>query len=434
MFIGIVCWLAAVLVGITGSFALYKWTALGGYADRVMAAVVRPVPPSFDRLRFIHLDDGASPEELAALAGVSGVSNDDPYSLRRVHAKLAERLAPARPGCAVWDIFFTSETEHDGPLRDGLASLTDAGVPVCLAVRAYPLDTGVPALSPTLLRTPRLRWGCASAGEGPAGLSPTMAARRGDGAVIPSLPLAAALAYAKPDARPVFAFDDGAAGIGVGLQILSAGGAFALPATQRVPVRSIQEQSFDDALTGLRRGDLVAITDAAVPADGELRRATVTYADALRMSDAQLADFVRDRIVVIGDARTTTARPDLRTLADGRTVCGAYIVGAAIAQASVGAAVRLPSPVESFLILAVAAAAGVLVGGLTARFWRRVAAASVLAALATSFCAWLYHMEVIYITPGAVAVAGLAGLVIAGAVRQESSTRTPARAVPDVAT
>jgi len=319
-------------------------------------------------VRVIALTPRTEPEALARANGISGVRNTDLQSLRRLHGEMMNRLAAAKPGAVVWDIKFRSESPYDADFVKGARKLTDAGIDVVVAVPDWSLDAGgYPTnLSPTIARA--TRWGCVAADmrrTGPWTLE--LVHYRPGKDVRSSLALLGAAAlrhprwelgsdldaeerrlymsYWKPDAASPYvrtwadSFD-------------------VLDLTSKIRERTASSKG------DLEPGDVVGILGTVIPQDDALNAATLDYADVWSASDQQRRDWLRGKLVLFGDKRSTN---DLHPYHDGRDIYGVYAQAVAIGSILSSTTVRTPENWTARLATGLAATLGVLIASLVYR-------------------------------------------------------------------
>ncbi|MBL0927430.1 MAG: protein kinase, partial [Phycisphaerales bacterium] len=150
-------WVAAVWV-VVASVASMLLT--GAVSDAgIGAAVQRAVMGSggaagpLERVRLIAIKAtlDARLEGLCRDAGIEGVSVGNLQSLRRVHARLLDRLAGAAPTAVVFDITFARPSPFDDELAASVGRLVRAGVPVVVAERRWGPDAEAPGVIDPLL-------------------------------------------------------------------------------------------------------------------------------------------------------------------------------------------------------------------------------------------------------------------------------------------
>ncbi|GJQ28606.1 MAG: hypothetical protein HBSAPP03_04900 [Phycisphaerae bacterium] len=410
--------LAVVLLAATVGFlvatyvvmpVLYRWTAWGGVFERVLAWIPPRDVGTFEHVVVITISEGPTQSELGALAGVSGVS-EDRASLRLVHGELMRRLANAGPAVAAFDIVFSTpsaEATHDSALAAGLASLHEAGVPVVLATRVWPIDGGLVRVAPLLRESAGVRFGGVTLGEGDQFIYVHLFAQRRPGLPEPSLALAAFAANHEPSARPqimVREHDDAADVVYV---TSTSAGARRLPRADTLRAIAIQACGIEVERNGLRPDDMLGLMQVRLPPTPVLNAATIPLDAVLAMSEADLRARVTGRIVVVGDARAVSN--DFRTLPDGRTVAGCHIIATAIEQLLRGWAVTRPQEAVHYTMLAVLSLMGALIGIRTRPIGRLVTYVGVLVGLA-GVCMALYALAAIYAGP----LVGAGAFIIAG--------------------
>ena len=346
------------------------WSHANPWFERLALAAFPPArEQTLSTVRMILLTDDDNAEQLAAEHEIEGVSNTEVVSLRRLHGKLMQRLAAARPLVVAFDITFRSETEHDAAFAAGVRALQDAGIDAIVAVPDWKVDPqGAPAVSPALLD--QVKWGTITAMLSPDGpWLVDLAVARPDRAHDAMLGLAArAFASARRPSAEVAA----SVHPNQGMLDLSYWRPNArnpsirqwLEPSDQVAVSTVLTQPVDELLNGLHQGDLRAMMQITVPPDDVIDAATLTYSQALRADDTALAAAIRDRAVIVANARSGL---DRHRTPDGRIVSGCICHALALDSMLRSAIMTRPRPAVSWTILIAGAAAGVLWGGVASR-------------------------------------------------------------------
>ncbi len=240
--------------------------------------------------------------KLAASNSISGVTRDI-RSWRAVHGWLMQRLAAAEPRAVVWDFFFRTPQPGDTEFVRGVQALQQAAVPVALAAQEYD-DNGRPELSPRLFDPLadtvvhgiiKARDMVARPGE------MVLAVRRGD-QVYPALILATFAAVVHPGYRTVIDWPDSANTLRLVYHPRASGDE--LPAVDRVGLTTVYTTNHVRSATrGLRAGDVLGCKTFTLERLANWERRTLPYESLLKVSQAELADRLRDKIVLFGDLR-----------------------------------------------------------------------------------------------------------------------------------
>lgn len=345
------------------------------FEDLALRAFPLSQSTALSTTRMILLTDDDDVEQLARENGVEGVSESAVVSLRRLHGLLMERLAAARPVVVAFDITFRSATEHDEAFMTGVRALRNAGVDAVIAVPDWSSGReGAPAISPALLRD--VKWGAITAmlsTDRPWLVD--IAVARPDRLHDAALGLAArAFASARrPDAE-------------VEASVSWSQGAITfrywrpnalnptlrnwLEPSDEVVFSTLYTQPVDEMLLGLRKDDLRAMFQIAIPPDNVIEAATLSYSQALRADPAELAGLVRDKGVIIGNARRGL---DRHATPDGRVVPGCLAHALALDAMFQSVTYTRPRPWATWAIVAAGAIVGSFWGSLAARrFWVRL--------------------------------------------------------------
>jgi predicted Ser/Thr protein kinase len=327
---------------------------------------------ALERVRVITLTDSEPPTALGAVAGISGVRDDDIRSERLVHAALMTRLAAAQPAGVVVDISFKepdSGPDYDEELGRALGRLDEARVPWAMLVRPWPLHT--PAnLVPSILGDSRVPYGAATLAKGKSLCHMVLYARNQNGEPVPSLPLRAFAALQQPtanvsvvehsDARArLFYWRPDPARPGVRVHV---GKPDDVPITA---VRAVGEGGTDE---GLNEDDEVALFEFRMPAENALRAGTHTMGEALAASDAELRGWYGGKVVVIGNGRAGVDQ----YLDRDRTLLGVHALAAGLDRLLAASTRRTLGFTNELLVLGIAAVGGLIIGKNCARMgWDR---------------------------------------------------------------
>ena len=236
---------------------------------------------------------------LAAQQSLAGVTADV-TTWRSLHGRLMERLATATPRAVVWDYYFRSPREEDAALVAGITKLEEAGVPVVLASLTYKPD-GTPDLSPGITGPlgSRLRHGAIVARDmvktpGEFVLAVNGRAR----GLIPSVALTTLGAVLHPRTRLDLDWIGRSKSIDLLHEIRP--GAYL---RERGRVELTKVFSTDRAHGAILPGDLVACTKFDLQRPTHWAARTISYQYALTCSPGELAQAVKDKLVVVGDFR-----------------------------------------------------------------------------------------------------------------------------------
>lgn len=325
-------------------------------------------PPAIEKFQhakaiIINRDDETlTAQSDAAAANIAGVSNENARSWRLLQAQVMKKLARSGARALAFDIQFAgSDPQTDDAMLEGIAACEQGRLPLILFRPFWPQDADVPvAPADRILADPRIVIGV---GTVPQSLGETeyvtFANKRGDHDPWPSLALAA-WAGAELGRVPIeYSYDL------QGLQVEAKSREPSATSMGRVirqisfPVASIQKAKFDHSLSKTRAGDMYALCSFGVPTSQALADASISMSACLTMSDAQLRDAFKDRIVVVADA----ARDSKVTLRGGSVQRGYVIHMAAIEGMSKLSRPRLVDDVqEALLLVFVAGSWGLLVG------------------------------------------------------------------------
>jgi hypothetical protein len=139
---------------------------------------------------------------------------------------------------------------------------------------------------------------------------------------------------------------------------------------------------------GLIAGDRIAALAVTVPEEPVLARASITYTDAMTMSEDQLRTLFREKAVFIANSRPP-AKKDVHPHPGGRQVHGVWAQACAFDALDRSASMRFPTPTEDAALMAAFALVGAIAGsagasGMRGRFtfFACLAVASIVAMIA----------------------------------------------------
>ncbi len=348
------------------SEVVFRWAPGLAKAFETQAARALPSPasvPGLERVRIVAIEDGTDFEALARSAGVEGVSNDNLFSLRRLHGEFMKRLASADAAAVAWDIFFTAPTAYDGDLRAGIESLLAARTRVVLGVGTWDMDAaGAPALSPGLAAIPGVWWGGCTYSKDPQ-MSLDAAVRADPAAPVPSLALLGAALSRRYAEEFTVSMDPVRDEVRFHRWrphpvIPNARAPDGAPETWRVT--SVQREVLDSTAgeTGVQRGAYLALCTVPIPENKAFAGDSIGYAEAFLAPPESLRSLCRDRIVLIGDKRAASG--DFVNLPDGRRVWGCHLQATGIAALLSGRYAKVPHTGASFALTGAGAVFGVL--------------------------------------------------------------------------
>lgn len=380
--IAILAGIVAVAAILLGPPALFQWTNVGGWLDRVVD--VQPLPPSrFDHVCVVALTDDSRTRAALADSAIEPSSRD---GNRLVHARLLRQLAKVAPHAVVLDSFFAGDSPADAELVDAMSSIAD----------------------PTDGRTPRpVIQGWMSFND-PSPLGESMCPlikeqrwfRFAPAAVADLTPgtFAVALARLRPgqhDPVPGMAIMAAASLLGdphsfYQVRLNDRKNSFVLvpykdrdfrdPAvgeTKYIPVPAWGVFRGPDSREGFSMGDRIALIPPAIPPDDALNDPsfTIDAATVLSAGPDDLSKLITGKIVILADFRPL--KDKMIPVSPSRSVRGAYVQAVAIQQlVSIGA--TMPA-----------------VAGPWGRFLLTFASAWLLLALATSRLAWIRRVRLL---------------------------------------
>ncbi len=370
---------AAAVTYYFGAPFLHQWTRMGGLAEGMVmraAAWGRGTRATGDSVRVIALTEGTDASVLALNAGVAGFDPSDPTSGRRLHGRLMERLAKAKPEVVVFEIAFSQASAHDPEFVAGARALANANVPLVVGVSTWDLsESGTPRMSPAIL--PHCAWGTFSAGLGPnAPWRLDLAVKRAAQGTLPSLALATLAAKEGLGVRVIADLDQQTATIWLRAwepDSTSVGGRRLLKGGRIVRCSAVYSQEKGDSEFGIEPDDLIAALIVDPPSIRDANAVTIDYASALRMTDAGLEAAISGKVIIIADHRHGRV---IRTTPDGRRLQGTFAHCAGIEALLNDSAIVMPpeGPVEA--AIHGWAAAGAVIGAMQPRRagkrWARV--------------------------------------------------------------
>lgn len=348
-----------------------------------LVRVTHPPRPAdmLDRVRVIGITDDTSAESLKVGGGLDHVDLAELSSLRAVHGRLLDRLARAGVRCVVFDMTFRGTTPHDDAFSAGLDALHAVGVEVVAARTTWDLQSASDAeqmaeFVPRMLR-----------GSVLSGLSTTsmwrveLALLRRPTDVLPSLALIAAGSALYPGSQLRYEVDPRASEVSIrpGRWDEDRMNLWVDDPEEGMTIRATNvRRERPDSAFGTARGDRVVEYFLDLPPTPTLESATLEYGSTLAATDAELANAVGGRVVIVADLRRELSG-DYHPTPDGRVISGAYTHALAIDAILRGAGIRMASWRQQMVAMIVVAVAGM---GLAARWprsvFRRSAAYAVL--------------------------------------------------------
>lgn len=275
---------------------------------------VRVVTLSVDMLDSVHMRvNGETP---------------DIFALRGKHAELLDRLVDAGASAVAMDLRFGRVTEHDEGFAEGIRRAIDRGVPVVLFdkywLRTREGDDYAPAM---LSAASQVAPGTGSFySDSP--WKADIAARLGDGFLLPSLSLATFARVRHADVHLSLSADLDKQAVHVRRWKPAAGGEpEQVGPMLSVPISGWTKGDEMAAAVGLSQGDHVAQVLLTVPPDDVLDSISIRYDDVLDPDGGFDPDSVRDRVVLIG---RTDDMLDIKQYPDGRAIPGVYAHAVAI--------------------------------------------------------------------------------------------------------
>lgn len=389
----VAAWLGAVggatlLARFVGDPIVFEWTPASHWAQRAVDTVA-PGPGMIDRLRSVRLvtlGDGMDVARVAGELGLEGVDEGDPPSLRRLHARLVDRLVESGAKVIVFDLVFYDPADHDEALAGAIERAVKAGAPVIVGSESWATDeSGMPPLSSAIVHAASA-WGGVTIGDDGGALCPVdLIVRQGSTDATPSIALAAAAAVRAPGWSAVYAIDDLRETVEARFWRPSPRGGGArvwredTDLVRLAGVRLLEEEEPD---FGLRRGAYVGVQFATIPEDSVMRGATIDATEALLGSAGALTRAVAGKAVVVGDERD--GRDQIVT-GRARSVPGCWAHACAIESLLRREFVRAPGEREEWATSAIGSALGGSAVSLGRGRWARVVL-WVVALCALSFC------------------------------------------------
>lgn len=375
----VACLLAALIlwtfVEFAGTRLLYRWTPLNEYYERIAHRLLpAPAgPDSFQHVRIVGINEETL-RELERQPGhaAMGGAGFGPF-LRATHGRLMTRLADAAK-CRVvaWDFWFRTTSPFDQAFVDGVRRIKQQGGDVVIGMPRWWLEeSSRPEISPAIDAESVL--GCAFADFGKNAFRVVIAAQRGFGDPLPSLPLAAVAAFRQPGARYDIRIDPAKSAVVLRYYRPD-------PADPRKKINVGSEDTFslsyisigDDGSAafskehGLEPTDTIGSLQFAAPEAESIARSTLRYEDVLEADDAQLREWFADRVVLFGNTRPTGS--EVKPTSDGRLVPAVYGLAAAIENLLRAQAFRYPASLAEGAMSLAAAMIGCAAG---ARLFRR---------------------------------------------------------------
>lgn len=306
----------AAVVATTASILTLLYGNLPTRAGGVVERGGETVLVAFDEPTLAALQEG----RLAA--DVPGVDPQNRKSWRLLHARLLEVLARGRPRVVLLDYFFPDcQPEYDARFVESMRAL---GAPLIVGAPRFD-QNAAPQICAVLGQAVHRVAAMVSADPGSANdFIVSLALIRGYEAAIPTLPLAAFAAYRAPDCdAELLVRSDSELEIRYRRRAFAEGERRFRADADSVPIVGVQQ---------VAGGPLLAAGDGV--ANGSIRRADraaalrrISYADILAAGDEQLAQWLRGRVVVVGQM---LAPADLHRDRDGNEVFGCEIVALAV--------------------------------------------------------------------------------------------------------
>jgi hypothetical protein len=284
--------------------------------------------------------------------------------MRRMHGRLMERLAGAGAKAVVWDITFIEPTEFDADFVRGVEALRESGAGTVVAIDTWDVDDSArPPISP-LIREARVLWGGTSIGvDAMSAWTVDLVVRHAGGTPIPSLALAALSARQQPGLDVVTLFDESRDEVELRFRALDSTVMQAVNDFRTVALSTVRQAhgDEDDRFVGLKAGSLVGLYTLEIPPDDVLAAVTRPYHEVFSMPGPELANWCRDRLVLVCDNRLVDGSGDRFEGADGRQIWGGEAHAIAINSLLRDAvAARYPRTWAYTVVIALAALAGVL--------------------------------------------------------------------------
>lgn len=365
---------------VLGGWIGRDWTPAQQFYERALESDADPI----EHVRIIALQTNESLARAAAELRLDGVDLRDTLTLRRMHGRLMERLAAARPRVVAFDMYFEDPHPFSADFVRGVQALQSDEIDVVVATRNWPLEPG---------QAPQIVAPIADAvrhGSCEAGLLGTNAwrvcavARRGSDLPVAALALETIAAADAPGADVYLTLDRETRVTTLAYRSRDSGG----PGARKIaaPPRTVRLSSVEPELapsrnSEVRLGDLIGYYVVAIPIPEELQRITSDYADVILASDRELAQNYQGRIVIVANQR-----PDAEDWFDHPTfgrLHGAVAHAAAIeGLLDQRLPFRAPRPAEQYLWVACGVLPGLAVGGWFRSAHLRRAGVLLLAAVA----------------------------------------------------
>jgi CHASE2 domain-containing sensor protein len=396
----------------------------------VRAADSQPAAGTMSNVAMIVIDDAFDRQQIADAMKHHGITSDPAAreSMRRLHARLIDRLVDAGAKVIAIDLAFMVATDGDAELAAAAKRAAARGVPVLAVAVDWNLETGI---VPSLRDAFRIGGARAEFGDGPWALN--LAHQTGPAAVVPSLALATWLAAHAPHARWELTLELPAVVTARAFDPVGGVDAQSRPLESPGETVTIEATSIEGPPDGVATptNPLDARLRVIIPGDDVLARSTVRFADVVSAHADPLAlrAALSGRIAIVGDLRTT-GEPRM-TYFDGRKL-PAFYVNAVVIE-SLANTNRAHVFAFNYVAVAMALLASSCLGVGLAR-WRMFAPSpsfarhlavigSVLSAIAL-FAASIAFMaawsEKWLLNPGPIFVAGAAGYFIFRVVRHLS--------------
>lgn len=411
------CLLAAAAAWFVSIPLVYKWTDAHRYFTNFAYSTVRvPVGDALlNNTRVITITDDTEPAVLADKLGVPSFQPTVPASLRALHGLLLKRLAAASCRVVVFDLFFPRESMHDDAFLEGIEEFRRAGGAVVVMSARWDLTAPreEPGVAPSLAHAVRVGAATGTFSDDQPWFV-ALAAQRGEYETRPSLLLSAIAAYLQP--ASMFNAVMNRETESLTLQYWQYD-----PAHDRAPRLSaspnqlatswIRAEPAPRADVGLLPGDWVAAWVIRIPEEHELRRITTDYASVFTLSEQELRDRFRDKIVVVGSNRTGDG--ESFPYSGGRTVAGCYGNAVAIETLLKHACIRIPQRMEGAVIpVAAAMVGGMCCSAARRRRWKTLLLGIALYAVCFLCSTLAYRWGQVLFDPAIPAFAAIMGMVI----------------------
>ena len=394
----------ALLAEFVGVPLVHQWTPANRFYAQLLGD---PAAASDERLKHVQVIQITQPcldqaDEIANDLGLQGVNNDESSkSLRRLYGRAMERLAAIKTRCVVWDTTFIDPTEFDDDLARGMQAISDAGGACVISVRQWPINGSLDGIVAPGIAGHTLA-ACPSGHFNKVLWMHIVAAQRGISDPVPSLALLGVAGFLHPRAE-------------IGLSISDFSSELVMkfyeypdpqqPARRqqiddvlRLPLTSVEQVIEGDSPDGLEPGDIVANYQVAPPSDAVIDSSSMTFAQMMRASDAQLREALDSKVVLIG--RTLPGKDDYAT-PDGRNLHGVYAHAAGIeAILGGGNPVMIERTLASRSVLGACALVGAMLAGLwLGRPGLRAGALGLVAMLMVASSALIFHRWLYFLSP-----------------------------------